>query len=180
MSQPVHRLGPARLAALAAIALAAALALVWIGRASADEGGEPAEAVTAVSNVATGKADAVDTSDNQCTSSASFVDMPGMSETFTFGGTASRPVLVLFQGRWNNAAEGHAIIRLVIDGVVQPGPGASVTLHEDDASADLETNGFNFISAPLAPGTHTAKIQWQKFAGAVICVGTRSLIVLHK
>jgi hypothetical protein len=181
MSQFVHRAWPVRLALLAGIALAAS-ALFAIGRASADEGGPGrGEAVsTSVSNVATGRADAVDATDLQCTTSTSFTDLPGMSETFSFGGNHSRPVIVLFQGTWVSAAQAEAFIWLTIDGVVQPSPGWTILAHEDDASADFETNGFNFISAPLAPGTHTATIQWYSGNGNQVCVVGRSMVVLHK
>lgn len=185
MSQLIHRARPVRLAALAGIALAA-FALVWIGRASADEGAlsSPDAASTSVSNVATGRADAVDAAAGTCTNSTDFVDMPGMSETFSFGGNAPRPVLVLFQGSFAGDADSAARIRLLIDGVVQPPPGDGVDVHEEDASVDIATNGFNFISAPLAPGTHTATIQWLA-AGVtdplpMTCVAGRSLIVLHR
>jgi hypothetical protein len=170
----------ARLAGTLLVALLSASALVWIGRAAADEVDEPAGALAAVSNVATGRADAVDDLVLRCTSSGSFVDMPGMSETFRFGGDVSRPVLVLFQGEWQNSSfEGDAAIRLTIDGVAQPGRTDGVFVHEDDEFPDFETNGFNFISAPLAPGTHTATIQWKSLNGT-ICVAWRSVIVLHK
>jgi hypothetical protein len=169
----------ARLAACALLLALAAFALVLIGRASADEGKPSDDAPAAVSNVAVGRADAVDAAAVTCTTSGVFATMPGMSETFSFGGAASRPVLVLFQGRWENGVEGDAVIQLTVDGVVQPGPGSAVRVHEDDASVDVETNGFNFISASLAPGTHTAAIRWLTIDGR-ICVGPRSLIVLHK
>lgn len=168
----------AALAAATVVLMFAALALVWIGRASADEGDEPADALTAVSNVPTGLADAVDAPNNRCTRSRDFVDMPRMSVTFSFDGDASHPVLVLFQGSFSGNEHSNARIRLLIDDVVQPPPGDGVDVHEEDASVDIATNGFNFISAPLAPGTHTATIQW--LAGRKACVANRSLIVLHK
>jgi hypothetical protein len=170
-----------RIAASLILLLLAALALVWIGRAAAEEG-EPSnpDVATSASNVATSKADGVDATLIECTNSDTFVDMPSMSERFSFGGNASRPVLVLFQATWMNGPNGHAVIRLLIDGVVQPGAGQGVTVHNDDGtSSDQETNGFNFISAPLGPGTHRAKIQWFRVQGG-ICVSQRSLIVLHK
>jgi hypothetical protein len=184
MSQFVNRARPWRVAALAAIALAA-LPRVWMGRATADDGTD-AVAKT-VSNIATGRADAVDASTalSQCTSSASFTAMPQMSETFSFGGNASRPVLVLFHGEWVGFAEGAFVtVRLTIDGVVQSGPGAAgdLVLAFRPAGEPFQsgTHGFNFVSEPLAPGTHTATIQWQSAGGGQVCVDERSLIVLHK
>jgi hypothetical protein len=166
------------LPALATLLLVlAVLALVWIARASADEDApsSPSAVARSVSNVPTGKADAVDSTSEPCTSSISYTDMPDMSETFTLGGTASRPVIVLFQAAWqNNDPNGIAGIQLLIDGIIQPAGAISLQ------PAIVETDGFNFISATLAPGTHTAKMQWRSANQRSICVLDRSLIILHK
>jgi hypothetical protein len=45
---------------------------------------------------------------------------------------------------------------------------------------EVETHGFNFVSDPLAPGTHTATIQWRDNGLGPFCATERSLIVLHK
>jgi hypothetical protein len=72
-----------------------AFALVWIGRASAQEGErEPAASKSISTNIS--KADAVDATDFVCTTSTAFTNMPGMLVSFKSGGTASRPVIVLF------------------------------------------------------------------------------------
>src|SRR5262245_47294193 len=60
--------------------------------------------------------DAVDATDNPCTSSTTFVDMPGMTKTFTQGSTDE--AIVMFTGEWIPNT-GRALIRLLIDGVVQ-------------------------------------------------------------
>jgi hypothetical protein len=152
--------------------------LVWIGRASADTSSTAAVS-TSVSNVATGRADAVNAADFACTPAVSFTAMPGMSETFSFGGAASRPVLVLFQAEWRSFGEGSvASIRLMIDGIVQPASTLSVDHRVPGNGDEIETHGFNFVSDPLAPGTHTATIQWS--ATGTLCATDRSLIVLHK
>jgi hypothetical protein len=173
----------ARLTTYAVLAALAVVALFWIGRASADGGGaSPAATINkTVSNVATGKADAVDATAMACTSSGSFTNMPAMSETFSFGGTASRPVLVLFQAEWFSFTEGARVgIQLTIDGVAQSGPAFVVVDHRPSGELhENETHGFNFISDPLAPGMHTATIQWATAPGTA-CVFNRSLIVLHK
>lgn len=162
----------------------AALTLVWIGRASADEGGaSPAATISkAVSNVATSRADAVDAGNEVCTASPQFNNLPNMSETFAFGGTASRPVIVLFQGSWRDRTEGSSVsIRLTIDGVVQSGPAFVGVDHRPIGEPPMaDTSGFNFVSDMLAPGTHTATIQWADNGVGPFCVTDRSLIVLHK
>jgi hypothetical protein len=187
MSQLIHAAGRsrrfARLTTCAVLAALAAVTLLWIGRASADDrGASPAATINkSVSNVVTGKADAVDATAMACTSSGSFTDMPAMSETFSFGGTASRPVLVLFQGEWFSFTEGARVgIQLTIDGVAQSGPAFVVVDHRPNGQLhENETHGFNFISDKLASGTHTATIQWAMQLGTA-CVFNRSLIVLHK
>lgn len=189
MSQFTHAAGRGqrrtRLAACAVLVALTALALVWIGRASAGEGGPsaPDAVLTTASNIPTGKADAVDAVNGICTVSPNFNDMPGMSETFSFGGTASRRVIVLFQSHWNLGAENSSVsIRLTIDGVVQSGPGNGFIINSQPADAQqrtVGTRGFNFISNPLAPGTHTAKIQWRDNGVGPGCAAARSLIVLH-
>jgi hypothetical protein len=186
MSQLAHsvRRSPRRVRfAVGALLLTLAVfAVFWIGRASADEGGASPAATIAktFSNIATGRADAVEANDSPCTVSPQFNDMPGMSETFSFGGTASRPVLVLFQAEWFSFTQSVAI-RLTIDGVVQSGA-AIVVIDERESGApdEVETHGYNFISDPLAPGTHTARIQWADSGAGPGCTNDRSLIVLHK
>ena len=174
----------ARLIAVAVLVALAVLALVWIGRASADEGGPNSPDVVdkAFSNVATGRADVVDVSASACTPSAVFTDMPGMSETFSFGGNPSRPVIVLFQAEWETFGSGAVVvIRLTIDGIVQSGAATVVLDHRGAGEPDeVETHGFNFVSDPLAPGTHTAKIQWRHDSQPAACSEERSMIVLHK
>lgn len=126
---------------------------------------------------------AKDANDEQCTTSTSYVDMPGTSVTFVIPGTAKKRVLALFQGEWFN--NDRALARVVVDGVVQPGPGDSASpmaLNSgNDAGSIIDsTNGFNFITNGLSPRvTHTLKVQWASVGGGQICVDERSLIVLR-
>jgi hypothetical protein len=187
MSSLVHAARPhwVRYASSGVLVGLVALALVWIGRANADEGGaDPAAVSKSVINLATGRADAVDGTGFTCTGSASFVDLPAMSKTISFGGTAGRSVLVLFQSEFLSfATNSLAPIRLTIDGVPQ-GPANDVAMdfhHPVNDPFPVETHGFNFISDVLAPGTHTVKLQWRDSGGGgQICAGARSMIVLHK
>jgi hypothetical protein len=125
------------------------------------------------------KADYVHLTDAQTTSSMNYEDMPGMAKTFTIAGTGKDEVVVMFQAEWQTST-GRALIRLVIDDVVQAGPGENgspFVPHEGEA---WSTNGFNFISQPLSPGKRTAKIQWASESGAFITVDERSMIILHR
>jgi hypothetical protein len=162
--------------------LVAASALIWLGRASAQDGGVVAAASKSIStNIS--KADAVDATDQVCAPSGSFSDIPGMLVSFKSGGAGSRPVIVLFQGEWFGFADSSAIeIGLTIDGIVQSGPARVTVEHRTTGSFDeFETHGFNFLSDRLAPGLHVGRIQWRRSgASGQACVGNRSLIVLHK
>jgi hypothetical protein len=137
------------------------------------------DVLKAVSTVQVGKADAVDATDNPCTTSTAFVDIPVMAKSFKIAGAVSVPVIVLFQAEWIPNSD-RALIRLTIDGVVQSGPGDAGSPFAPHEGTGVATNGFNFISDAVAPGVHTARIQWASVGGGSICVDERSLIVLHK
>jgi hypothetical protein len=147
-----------------------ASALFSVGPANAQEV-EPT--LTRSFSAAINKFDAVDTNEAVCAAPTAFENMPGMLVSFKSGGTTTRPVAVLFQGVIGDRG---VEIRLTIDGVVQSGPSNVVLNFETPPSAG--TRGFNFLSNPLPPGLHVARIQWR--AVGFICIQDRSLIVLHK
>jgi hypothetical protein len=159
--------------------------LVWIGRSTAGPGASrPVGAArTTATNIPTGKADAVALSnDIPCTVSPNYTDMPGTSVTFKLGGTAPRPVIVLMQGQWFMPNEGVEVrIRLMVDGIVQSGPNNVLVVERPNGVALTDgSHGFNFLSNPLTPGTHTAKIQWHDNGVNFGCIANRTLIVMHK
>jgi hypothetical protein len=161
----------------------AALTIALAGRARASEDGLAPDAISkAVTGVPISKFDAIDATDTVCTVSPSFNNMPAMSKTFTQGATSSKPVIVQFEGEWFPAADGSAaFIQLAIDGVVQSGPRSVVAAHSPFGELpESETHGFNFISDALAPGSHTATIQWADNGQGPYCVRVRSMIILHK
>jgi hypothetical protein len=183
LARVIHR-RPRRAQVLCAALIALiAPTLVWIGGSSAGPAiVRPGAVSKTVANVPTGKTDAVDLTDIPCTVSPSYTDMPGTAVTFKVGGTAPRPVIVLMQGQWFLPNDGVTVrIRLLIDNVVQSGP-TDVLIAERPAGVALEsgTHGFNFVSNALAPGPHTAKIQWHDNGVNFGCVTNRSLIVMHK
>jgi hypothetical protein len=188
MSQLTHavRRSPRRAWLVAAAVLLAlvALMLVWIGRAGADAAGpsSPNALATSVSNVPTPRADALNDLGLVCTVSPQFNPMPGTSETFNLGGRSAQPVIVLFEAEWHSPNVGtFAQLALTIDGVFQSGAGFPVV--DDRPSGEpeeVETHGFNWVSQPLAPGTHTATIMWRDNGVNPHCVRARTLIVLHK
>ena len=70
-----------------------------------------------------------------------------------------------------------AFVRLTIDGVVQP---VNVSVPIFAGSEGTNTHGFTWVSRSLAPGSHTARIQWRTDLGSTFCVDDRSLVVLHR
>jgi len=182
--QPVIRRRP-RWAHVGWAALLAVLAptLIWIGRSSAGPAAavHPAIVSKSFANIPTGRSDAVDAVDIPCTVSPNYTDMPGMSVTFRLGGTKPKPVIVLLQAQWYLPNEGVTVrVRLEIDGQVT-GP-SEVLLAERPTGVALidSTHGFDFISDPLQPGAHTAKIQWHDNGVNFGCATNRTLIVMHK
>ena len=119
-----------------------------------------------------------------CTTSSTFVTMPSMTLTFTQGGTSADEVVVMFQGGgWFVESSNFVEIRLLIDNVTQPGPGAGVFIYGSDPNIDTQSgasHGFNFQSNLVNPGNRTAKIQWRSFSGGEVCVADRSLLILHR
>jgi hypothetical protein len=112
-----------------------------------------------------------------CTSTSSFVNMPAMSRTFTVGGTNSSSVVVTFSGAASLSGVDFdtGFVRLRIDSVTVP-PGDIPLIGVDDSGA----HSFTWESAPLSPGSHTARVQWRTDLGSEFCVDARSLTVLHK
>jgi hypothetical protein len=102
-----------------------------------------------------------------------------MLVSFKLGGSAARAVIVLFQGVFQlTDVPATAQVRLTIDGIVQSGPN-NVTVHRAFTDPAVQTHCFNFISDPVTPGLHVARIQWSGGTGST-CAFDRSLIVLHK
>jgi hypothetical protein len=139
----------------------------------------------AVSSSASGRVGAFNSTaafgeqDLVCTSSSVYVDMPSMKVTFKTHGPPN-PAIVLFQGEWHVKGSAIAALRLVIDNVVQTGPGDDNSPFAAHSGSRFETNGFNFISNVLRSGTHTAKIQWATRSAGQACVNERTMIVLHR
>ncbi|HXJ63112.1 MAG TPA: hypothetical protein VNN79_05110 [Actinomycetota bacterium] len=169
----------------AALVVLMAPTLFWIGRSSAGPAvqGRAGKATKSAANVPTGKTNVVSISgDIPCTVSPNYADMPGMAVTFKLGGTASRPVIVMLQAQWFMPTEGVTVrIRFLVDGVVQSGPTDVLVVERPTGVALTDgAHGFDFLSDPLTPGTHTAKIQWKDNGVGQGCVANRTLLVMHK
>ena len=88
-----------------------------------------------------------------------FTTIPGIIR-HSSGGTANDEVVVTFQASWSGTAMQFdtAFVRLTIDGAVQP---TNVSVPIFAGSEGTNTHGFTWISSSLAPGSHTARIQWR-------------------
>jgi hypothetical protein len=121
--------------------------------------------------------DGVDEVIEACTSTTSYKTIPQMTKTFNVsGGTAS--VAVMFSGAFSlgNAIKfDTGFLRLTIDGQEQT-PGEVPAVPPNSRG----TRGFNWQTAPLTAGSHTARVQWRTDQGNQFCVDTRSLLVLHR
>jgi hypothetical protein len=128
--------------------------------------------------------------DVQCrTSSDNLVaDMPGMTRAFAQGGGTAEPVVVDFVGSWPKPTSGTpagAFIFLEIDNnrVDVTSTNGGVLVHEGTASSVSNgTHGFNFVTDPVSPGNHVAKMRWADnvlSGSGTICVAERSMVIHH-
>jgi hypothetical protein len=108
-----------------------------------------------------------------CTSTTSFQTIPGMARTFTQG-TGGGAGVIQFSGALSlssNSLLDTGFLRLTIDGV-QQGPGVVPAIGANERGA----HAFNW-QAPLAAGSHTARIQWRTDLGGTLCADARSMII---
>lgn len=151
---------------------------IWAAVAIAGTLGVQAEAATQKS-APISKFSGVDEIVFSCTTSKTFVNIPGLSRSFTVGAGAAEEAVVMLQGAFSFSPAGSdtAFVRLLIDNVVQ-GPGDQVPI--ESLNATSSARGFNWQSRALSPGAHTVRVQWRTDLGSSLCVDARSLIVLHK
>lgn len=115
--------------------------------------------------------------DEICTTSTTYEDIPGMSKTFQQGGLAAGDeVIVMANMQIMQISRGY--MRLVIDNVPQTGTGAEIEIGESGDVALLDS--WNFVSDPVSRGTRTAKLQWRSDPGHTTCMFNRTMIVLHR
>jgi hypothetical protein len=122
------------------------------------------------------KFDGVDEIIEACTTTSTFKNVPQMTKTFTQGAPGS--VAVMFQGALSldtSSSFDTGFLRLTVDGVQQT-PGEVPAI----GSGDRGTHGFNWQTAPLGAGAHTARVQWRTDVNSQLCVDARSLLVLHR
>jgi hypothetical protein len=115
-------------------------------------------------------------------------DMPGTFKSFVQGGDGPQSIVVTFVGNWTKPTSGNpagAFIFLEIDSnrVDVTSTNGGVLVHEGTAtSVSNGTHGFTFVTEPIAPGTHVAKMRWADnvlSGSGTICVFERSLVIHH-
>lgn len=108
-----------------------------------------------------------------CTTTTNFQTIPGMSRTFTQGSGGGSGV-VQFSGALSHSGGQFdtGFLRLTIDGV-QQGPGVVPAIGANERGA----HAFNWQTAGLAAGSHTARIQWRTDLGGTLCADARSMII---
>jgi hypothetical protein len=182
---------PVRLAVFAAFALAiAAAALVWSQGGGAAAGGDATKPGAALSPTSTpglqvsgavSRWHAIDQTDNPCTSSQAYVDMPGMTVHFATS-TLHQRYIIEVVGEWIGGSD-RALLRAVVDGFVVTGPGDGGAPFAPHEGTGVATNGYTFISddVPTNPfhPAHTVTIQWASVGGGPVCIDERSLVVFH-
>jgi hypothetical protein len=121
--------------------------------------------------------DGVDEVIESCTATTTYKTIPQMTRTFNVsGGTAS--VAVMFSGAFtlgNSVPFDTGFFRLTIDNQEQT-PGEVPAVPPNSRG----TRSFNWQTAPLTAGSHTARVQWRTDQGNQFCVDARSLLVLHR
>jgi hypothetical protein len=117
------------------------------------------------------------------TTSTSFVDVANTSITFKIGGTKPACATVTFSG-YTFAAAGSELmfVQAVIDGV-PIAPGSVQFSGDDDEDSDgawARSHQAQWIAPGLAPGTHTAKIQFMSLTGQTVFIHKATTTVVSK
>jgi hypothetical protein len=137
--------------------------------------------------------------DLACRTTATTLEpIPGTTVSFTQGSAQPQEVVVTFVAAWprpqpadippGSTAAGAFIFLFVdderVDAVSETG---GVLVHEGTAtSVSNGTHSFTFVTEPLAPGAHTARMFMLDnvlgpfgMPNGTICVGERSTVVQH-
>ena len=111
-----------------------------------------------------------------CVASSVFTAIPEMTKSFTQGGILANEILVTLSGEFVQTNNPSPRVRLLIDGIVQPG---SMLFNRNPETVLGEENvTMNFISNPVGPGAHTATLEWGE--NPTGCFNSRSMIIHHR
>jgi hypothetical protein len=152
---------------------------LWLGAANAGS-----SRANVFSGVPVNEFDAADSRPDEtlpACATETWTDVPGATVTFIVGGTTSAPVLATVSVR-EEATAADAFVRLLIDDV----PNRPGNLIFETPSLDPYSHpvSYTFVTLPLTPGPHTAKIQYQfdRQSGNVepaFCLEHWTLAILH-
>lgn len=115
-------------------------------------------------------------------------DMPGVIANFTIEGDDPTGVIVSFVGSWSKPTDSPAagaFIFLEVDGSrvdITSTNGGVLASPGTATDVSSGTHGFNFVTDPIAPGNHVAKIRWADNllnGTGTICVTERSMVIFH-
>jgi hypothetical protein len=148
---------------------------LWLGAASA----RSSRASAQFSGVKMNKFDAIDGGGGAC-APTTWGDILGASKTFNLAGTATRPALVMVSLQSELIVQGSSgYVRLLIDGGQQGvGPLTWHVAGPGGGSAD-GTVGYAFLTLALAPGSHTATIQFSGSLSNTFCIDHWTAAILH-
>lgn len=101
---------------------------------------------------------------NFSTSSTTFVDVTGLSVTFT---TGASPVMIFFSGTITGTLAGNGIeVTALVDGVDQGQGSNGLVQGQSSHASESESYAFMFRTASLSAGSHTIKIQMRVDSGS--------------
>ena len=110
------------------------------------------------------------------TSSTSFVDLPGLTNSFSIPAGKHGDLIIQFSGEVNSPSALY--VRALVDGsVADPNNAGNGPQVFWGLGGGATTQGFNFYKFAVAAGAHTVKMQWAGLSGSQF-MSYRSMIVV--
>lgn len=139
-----------------------AILIVWILGERVTRGQAIVTGSAEIRNVGYVYVNCEDPTCSQSPGPGTLVDVPGGAVTFSLPGGPPRRVLVSFEARWGGGSStsygSTALTGLAVDGVLQTPP--SIAVFRTTPDPRIETHGWQWITTPLSPGSHTAQLRW--------------------
>lgn len=111
------------------------------------------------------------------TFSTSITNLANGSLAFVQGGAAAGCAIVRFSAETDATSNGGIDVRLVLESGAVARPGT--VFWASNHSIGPSVQSFEFVFPSVAPGPHTARVQWRSFNGTRITFGYRTLTVTH-
>jgi hypothetical protein len=112
-----------------------------------------------------------------------FGDVPFTEIRFTQGGDRPGCVVIQFSGaagRGKGVMYIRAVLHADATGVNTILPPGNVPFAPFSADEFVSARTFNFAAPEIAPGTYTARMQWQSFPSGAVFMHERIIIVQHQ